>query len=659
MVSATEMQRVADISDRVDTEVMESLPTVANKHGASPMEMAGYLKSYLAQKEQNILALSELGAFEKYMIHKAQEKSGARVPLTDATPNASSSKRAGNFDTPGENKAMKVEGESGKPVVTPVGAAAVTPAGKKVAAVPWKKRTGKNEMTKQVNEELNVRGDFEASEQRPIGMRCKIQESEEDFFNVPQRYRYMYTPADERAKNLDKHLQGMQDYMVEKAGIDPADIVPVGTPSPETVWICGRIFCESAEGRINKQSVLLEGSRRDSGGRRVKLNLSEIHALAIFPGQIIMAQGIYDKTEFAVKRIIEGFPLEQPKSTPKQLLDYHHSTRYQGGKALSVMSAAGPFTEATNLDFEPLNDLLGKLLLEKPDVLVLMGPFVDSTQDCMARGDMEIVEEDSEGKEIGRHAASYDMVFIEKVVRDGINSIFEAAEMQGEPLTTHIIMVPSLLDAHHECVYPQPPFGSKDKEHRIKTPYFTEEIGALDIHNSSDSAPAKRVHLMSNPCMFRVNEVLFGCTSNDILFNLTQDKVMEKVGSPIERNVGHLLQQHSFSPQFPAPPSALAQQDLRHMKHWTMLRSPDVLLLPSKLGTNGNISTVLDTLVVNPGTLVKGQSNGGTYSEMHIHPMKEDALRDHLAQGAASGTREGEAIKHDVANRTHVKIIKI
>lgn len=48
----------------------------------------------------------------------------------------------------------------------------------------------------------------------------------------------------------------------------------------------GRVACEAAEGRINKASVLLEGSRRDSGGFRVKLDLGELPAFALFPGQV-------------------------------------------------------------------------------------------------------------------------------------------------------------------------------------------------------------------------------------------------------------------------------------------------------------------------------------------------------------------------------------
>jgi DNA polymerase alpha subunit B len=276
-----------------------------------------------------------------------------------------------------------------------------------------------------------------------------------------------------------------------------------------------------------------------------------------------------------------------------------------------------------------------------------------------------LTEEDNDGKVVGEHSASYEMVFVEKVIRDGVNAIFQAAADSGEDLPTNVVMIPSLLDGHHECVYPQPPFGDRQP---LDTPYFEEPLGVLNIKHSKEMDADKRVHLLPNPCMFRLNEVLFGATSNDVLFNLSQDKVMEKTGGALERNAGHLLQQHSFSPQFPAPPKALAQMDLRHMPEWTMKQSPDVLLLPSKLGANGYISTVLDTLIVNPGTLVKGQSGGGTYAEMHIHPLKKEELLEAVKsaetevklEGSGSGSGSGGGLmKHGVAKRTHTKVIKI
>jgi DNA polymerase alpha subunit B len=52
------------------------------------------------------------------------------------------------------------------------------------------------------------------------------------------------------------------------------------------------------------------------------------------------------------------------------------------------MTAAGPYTEANNLSYAPLEDLLSKVLTNKPDLLVLMGPFVDTSQEVLASGDM-------------------------------------------------------------------------------------------------------------------------------------------------------------------------------------------------------------------------------------------------------------------------------
>ena len=53
----------------------------------------------------------------------------------------------------------------------------------------------------------------------------------------------------------------------------------------EEVSVIGRICCDS-NGKLNAQSVLLEGSQHLSSGVRVKLDLSEIRQFALFPGQV-------------------------------------------------------------------------------------------------------------------------------------------------------------------------------------------------------------------------------------------------------------------------------------------------------------------------------------------------------------------------------------
>ena len=171
-------------------------------------------------------------------------------------------------------------------------------------------------------------------------------------------------------------------------------------------------------------------------------------------------------------------------------------TCHLSGKALSVVVAAGPFTTSLNLEYEPLRDLLMEALTSQPDVLILTGPFVDITQPLLKTGEIYLSAEDDEGRVTGSHSASYEMVFIEKVIRDCFSALYNS----NPDLPTHIILVPSLLDAHHEFVYPQPAFGDRDE---VQSEMFVEAFGVLKVPNSKNGDVRKRVHLLPNPCMFR------------------------------------------------------------------------------------------------------------------------------------------------------------
>lgn len=510
----------------------------------------------------------------------------------------------------------------------------------------YAKRTNAGQVVTATNTKLPIRGAFEPSEAKPLGQRCSVTVNSTDFQNISTRYRYMYTTLDERARALDKHLLHLQSKMCETARIPEEVLQPVGIPSQDTVWVCGRICCEAAEGRINAQSVMLEGSRRDSQGRRVRLKLDEMQYYSLFPGQIVLVEGLCgDGRTMVAKRIMEGCPLSPLQSTPQQLLEFHHGDSAQGGKPLSVFVASGPFTTSDNLNYAPLDDLILKVLKEKPDVLILVGPFVDVSQPLLNTGNIKLDNDEEVG---GTHDATYEMVFIEKIVRDGLQSMFASEGEFGGPLPTNVILVPSLLDAHHEYVFPQPPFGDRD---RIETNFFTEDLGVLNIPFSNEKDPKRRVHLMPNPCMFRMNEVLFGVSSNDVLFSLSTDEVSKSIdGNRVARLATHLLQQQSFSPQFPVPPSTVAQQDLRQARHWEFTGAqPDILILPSRLAAM--VKEAQGSLMINTGQLSKG-TGGGTYAELSVNPVPEKELRD----AAMKGQKE---YPHNVCERTAVKIVRI
>ena len=58
------------------------------------------------------------------------------------------------------------------------------------------------------------------------------------------------------------------------------------------------------------------------------------------------------------------------------------------------MVAAGPFTLADDLDYAPLDALLSVCRRQRPDALVLVGPFVDAEQPLVASGTIDLTFQD-------------------------------------------------------------------------------------------------------------------------------------------------------------------------------------------------------------------------------------------------------------------------
>ena len=150
-----------------------------------------------------------------------------------------------------------------------------------------------------------------------------------------------------------------------------------------------------------------------------------------------------------------------------------------------------------DMDYAPFMDLLREVIQKKPDVLILLGPFVDISQPIISSGDVVLVDTNDDNVEVARHAASYEMVFIERIITGGLQLLFDSEDHGNLP--TKIILVPSLLDAHHEFVFPQPPFGDRDE---VKTDFFDISLGVLKVPYAEKNEK-KRVYLMPNPCMFR------------------------------------------------------------------------------------------------------------------------------------------------------------
>lgn len=216
----------------------------------------------------------------------------------------------------------------------------------------------------------------------------------------------------------------------------------------------GRIVCDS-DAKLNENSVLLESSREIGSGVRIPLNLSSVPSYSLFPGQIVMLEGVNsDGKCLHVQKFIQ--PGNSLMKIPKLTEGYGNYENLVDG-VLSVLVSSGPYTVDTSsvreLDYSPLNSLLSVAISKRPEVLILSGPFVDSENSAIKAGGL---------------CNFPDQIFQMEI-------ILRLNEFHEKCPETRIILIPSLKDLHSssEYIYPQPPLtGLKFEVLELFSPNF-------------------------------------------------------------------------------------------------------------------------------------------------------------------------------------------
>lgn len=200
-----------------------------------------------------------------------------------------------------------------------------------------------------------------------------------------------FTTIEDVAASLDERADVLGRAA---AGSAAATLYPVKEPSQDEVTVAGRIVCDmEGEGRLNPASVLLEGSRRTSGGDRVQMDLMDCKSFALFPGQVIAARGMNATGgRLVVQSVEHGARLPLPRSPVAYLEAEAARAAATGSAPMRVWAAAGPYSLASNLEYQPLDDLLVEAsdAESRPDVLVLSGPFVDSEHPHVRAGRIRV-----------------------------------------------------------------------------------------------------------------------------------------------------------------------------------------------------------------------------------------------------------------------------
>ncbi|KAL2077557.1 hypothetical protein ACEWY4_027061 [Coilia grayii] len=379
-------------------------------------------------------------------------------------------------------------------------------------------------------------------------------------------YKYMFQRLRDIRDVLTEKIEGLGEELRLHFSIE--EFSPVSLPAQDQVTVLGQVCCDS-NGKLNAQSVLLEAGQ-DHGGRQVRVDLSDLREYSLFPGQVVIMEGMNtDGHKFLPTKLYEGVPL--PFYSPEV-----KEERLEESEPVVVLTACGPYTPSDSLAYDPLIDLIHVINKDRPDVCILMGPFVDSKHEQIEK--CQVTEP------------------FESIFTRCVNSLVEGTKSTG----CKLVFVPSQRDVHHHFIYPQPPFTLPD---------LSKE-------------DAQRVSLVPDPCTLVIEEVTFGLTSTDILFYLGAEEISCAAGSErFSRIMKHMLTQRSYYPLYP-PTEEINMDYEKFQMHGYMSVTPDVLVVPSEL--RYFIKDVIGCVCINPGRLTKGQV-GGTYGKLLIQRRGTDA----------------------------------
>ncbi|GAA6029568.1 hypothetical protein JCM8097_000942 [Rhodosporidiobolus ruineniae] len=464
------------------------------------------------------------------------------------------------------------------------------------------------------------------------------------------RYRIGYERSMERSEVLDKIIDDAAEVFREYYGID--EFGDPSVQSQEPILVVGRLCPETDAAKMTETSTWLESSRMLGSGQRVLLKFEPDMkvrgapngggGVGMFPGCIVGLKGMNGGGKlFAVKEVFMMPPLDASYTPPSELLSHQYGDgpKELDGNPMAVLVASGPYTVESDLEFEPLKALVEAAKKERPDVVVLTGPFLDASHPLIARGELPD--------------------FPSALFRNRISA--KLADLVAASPRTAVILIPNGRDlVSNHPAFPQAPLT---KEPELGLP--------------------KGVRLLPNPCQFSINEVVFGVCSVDVLWAVKSQEFFRKAGDAeplpegekedpgakdVMARVGrHLLRQRSFYPVFPSPPPSKMLDPLNlDITHYDLVRmgkegAPDIVIAPS---IQKHFTRIVDsTILLNPSFLSKpsAPASAGTFARLTIHPMNRDALTELRDSGNvdAGGGVPDDPVEHRVWERCRVDVIKV
>lgn len=326
-------------------------------------------------------------------------------------------------------------------------------------------------------------------------------------------------------------------------------------------------------------------------GARVQLNSQECQQVAAFPGQIVGVLGRTGMagTTFHARQFLPGLPPPVASTTLQT-------------ESLHTVVLAGPYCLRNGLDFTPLEQALEHAARERPQVLILLGPFLEAGNTKVTSGDTTLPGED-------------DPVSFEDLYAQHLLPLLErclAPLCRGRQ--TEVLVVPSLEEVLCSHPLPQPPLDVALGPHLQNTQSGTRSL---------DRLKSLGVKFLPNPAFVRINGVQVCLTSADAVTPLLRELVLRPAGNKIEEALRLLLHQRTLFPVVPRDPPQVSERRSDALNFPDQDRLPDVCIFPSAVGT-ANGTVVESTVFVNPGSLCRPAALG-SFAELWLAPPKAGA----------------------------------